>query len=493
MGLHPAGRRQAALPRRQRRRVRAGHLQGHPADDGQPARADRGRRSSPRTRSAPTTRSSTCAARSCTWSAGLQDAVARGVRRPATSARTSSAPASTSTSSCTPAPAPTSAARRRRCSTRSRAGAASRGCARRSPPSPGCTRRPTVDQQRRVDRIVPSIVAQRRRLVRVDGHREVAGLRAVLAVRPRHQARPVRGPARHHAARAARHGRRHPRGPRAEVLDPGRLVDADAHRRAPRRAAGLRGRGRGRLDARHPGAADLRRDHLAWCAPSLRWTEFYAHESCGKCTPCREGTLLAGADPRAARGGKGTEADLDKLLDICDNILGRSFCALGDGAASPITSSHQVLPRRVRRRTSSTAAARSTRRQSTLFARRRRRAPDDRHDQRPRPTSACEPHAEPRHRSPSTASRSACPRARWSSAPPSCSASRSRGSATTRCSTRSAPAASAWSRSPTPATAAAAQAAGVLHDRRSPPAWSSRPSSPRRSPTRPSRGSWSSC
>ena len=43
VGLHPAGRRQAALPRGQRRRVRAGHLQGHPADDGQPAHAGRGR------------------------------------------------------------------------------------------------------------------------------------------------------------------------------------------------------------------------------------------------------------------------------------------------------------------------------------------------------------------------------------------------------------------------------------------------------------------
>ena len=37
--------------------------------------------------------------------------------------------------------------------------------------------------------------------------------------------------------------------------------------------------------------------------------------------------------------GKGTEADLAKLLDLCDNIMGRSFCALGDGATSPITSS----------------------------------------------------------------------------------------------------------------------------------------------------------
>ena len=69
----------------------------------------------------------------------LQRAVAGGLRSPATSARTSTAPATTSTSSCTPAPAPTSAARRPRCSTRSRAAAASRGCARRSPRSPAST------------------------------------------------------------------------------------------------------------------------------------------------------------------------------------------------------------------------------------------------------------------------------------------------------------------------------------------------------------------
>ncbi|WP_130494655.1 NADH-quinone oxidoreductase subunit NuoF [Motilibacter rhizosphaerae] len=70
-----------------------------------------------------------------------------------------------------------------------------------------------------------------------------------------------------------------------------------------------------------------------------RWTKFYAHESCGKCTPCREGTwwLVQALDRLEA--GEGTEADLEKLLDLCDNILGRSFCALGDGATSPITSS----------------------------------------------------------------------------------------------------------------------------------------------------------
>ncbi len=71
----------------------------------------------------------------------------------------------------------------------------------------------------------------------------------------------------------------------------------------------------------------------------LRWTEFYKHESCGKCTPCREGTWWLVQILRDLEAGVGTEADLEKLLDLCDNIMGRSFCALGDGATSPITSS----------------------------------------------------------------------------------------------------------------------------------------------------------
>ena len=71
----------------------------------------------------------------------------------------------------------------------------------------------------------------------------------------------------------------------------------------------------------------------------LRWTEFYAHESCGKCTPCREGTYWLVQILRRLERGKGTEADLEKMLDICDTIFGRSFCALGDGATSPIVSS----------------------------------------------------------------------------------------------------------------------------------------------------------
>ncbi|MFM7860833.1 MAG: NADH-quinone oxidoreductase subunit NuoF, partial [Candidatus Nanopelagicaceae bacterium] len=71
----------------------------------------------------------------------------------------------------------------------------------------------------------------------------------------------------------------------------------------------------------------------------LRRTEFYKHESCGKCTPCREGTWWLVQVLRNIETGTGTEADLDKLLDLCDNIMGRSFCALADGAVSPIASS----------------------------------------------------------------------------------------------------------------------------------------------------------
>ncbi len=71
----------------------------------------------------------------------------------------------------------------------------------------------------------------------------------------------------------------------------------------------------------------------------LRWTEFYKHESCGKCTPCREGTWWLVQILARLERGEGSESDLDVLLDQCDNILGRSFCALADGAVSPISSS----------------------------------------------------------------------------------------------------------------------------------------------------------
>ena len=70
-----------------------------------------------------------------------------------------------------------------------------------------------------------------------------------------------------------------------------------------------------------------------------RWTEFYAHESCGKCTPCREGTYWLTQIYERLELGSATSQDLGALADIADSINGKSFCALGDGAASPIVSS----------------------------------------------------------------------------------------------------------------------------------------------------------
>jgi NADH-quinone oxidoreductase subunit F len=70
----------------------------------------------------------------------------------------------------------------------------------------------------------------------------------------------------------------------------------------------------------------------------LNFTEFYAHESCGKCTPCREGTDWMRKILVRLETGQGREQDMDTLKDICDSIFGRSFCALGDGAVSPIVS-----------------------------------------------------------------------------------------------------------------------------------------------------------
>jgi len=71
----------------------------------------------------------------------------------------------------------------------------------------------------------------------------------------------------------------------------------------------------------------------------LRMTEFYRDESCGKCTPCREGTYWLVQLLERLEKGHGKESDIDLLDDICDNIAGKSFCPLGDAATSSIVSS----------------------------------------------------------------------------------------------------------------------------------------------------------
>jgi NADH-quinone oxidoreductase subunit F len=72
-----------------------------------------------------------------------------------------------------------------------------------------------------------------------------------------------------------------------------------------------------------------------------RLVQFYANESCGKCTPCREGTWWATRVLARIEGGYGEERDLPLLDDVGDNILFKAFCALADGAVSPIQSTLQ--------------------------------------------------------------------------------------------------------------------------------------------------------
>jgi NADH-quinone oxidoreductase subunit F len=71
---------------------------------------------------------------------------------------------------------------------------------------------------------------------------------------------------------------------------------------------------------------------------ALRAAQFYMHESCGKCTPCRVGTRWLVQLLTKLEEGRGGSADLDLLEDVCDGMLGKSLCALGDFAVYPVSS-----------------------------------------------------------------------------------------------------------------------------------------------------------
>ncbi|HEX6819716.1 MAG TPA: NADH-ubiquinone oxidoreductase-F iron-sulfur binding region domain-containing protein, partial [Ktedonobacterales bacterium] len=75
----------------------------------------------------------------------------------------------------------------------------------------------------------------------------------------------------------------------------------------------------------------------------LRMTEFYRDESCGKCTPCREGTFWLVQLLERLEEGHGKDSDIPLLNDICDNMLGKCFCPLGDAATMSITSSIKLF------------------------------------------------------------------------------------------------------------------------------------------------------
>jgi NADH-quinone oxidoreductase subunit F len=74
---------------------------------------------------------------------------------------------------------------------------------------------------------------------------------------------------------------------------------------------------------------------------TLRLAHFYAHESCGKCTPCRQGTYFLEQVLQRIEDGRGKEGDIELLLDVADNMMGKSFCPFADypGATGPVVSS----------------------------------------------------------------------------------------------------------------------------------------------------------
>jgi NADH-quinone oxidoreductase subunit F len=67
-------------------------------------------------------------------------------------------------------------------------------------------------------------------------------------------------------------------------------------------------------------------------------SRFYAHESCGQCTPCRDGTPWIAKIVKSVEDGKGAESDLDLLLDICKSMSGNTICPLADAAVMPVQS-----------------------------------------------------------------------------------------------------------------------------------------------------------
>ena len=80
---------------------------------------------------------------------------------------------------------------------------------------------------------------------------------------------------------------------------------------------------------------------MVWAAENL--LHFYKHESCGKCTPCREGGDWLHRILGKIERGEGAMRDLDLLLSISNNILGKTLCAFGDAAATPVLSTVKMF------------------------------------------------------------------------------------------------------------------------------------------------------
>lgn len=84
-------------------------------------------------------------------------------------------------------------------------------------------------------------------------------------------------------------------------------------------------------------------DRTCMVGAALNLIHFFRHESCGKCTPCREGTDWLYKTLRRVEAGRGNQEDIETLLRLCDNMDGKCFCLLGESALVPVRTSIQLF------------------------------------------------------------------------------------------------------------------------------------------------------
>ncbi len=105
---------------------------------------------------------------------------------------------------------------------------------------------------------------------------------------------------------------------------------------------------------------------MVWAASKL--THFFRHESCGKCTPCREGTFWMDQIYHRLLGGQGSEKDVKVLESVASQMQGECLCALGEFATSPVLSSIRHFPEEYQKTASSAAAKNGQERQKEAVA-----------------------------------------------------------------------------------------------------------------------------
>ena len=305
----------AALHRLQRRRERAGHVQGSPADGAQPAPAHRGLRDR-LLRDRREGRLHLHPRRVLPRPARCSSGDRRGLRAGLPRQEHPRLAASTATSTSTAAPAPTRPAKRRRCSSRSKASARSRATSRRFRRwSASTASRPRSTTSRRCA-MCRSIVAQRRRVVRGARAGEERRPEAVLRQRPREAARRLRSVDEVDAARAdLRLRRRRARRPHAQGGDPRRFVGADPAAGSARHAGQLRRDPESRVAARFGGDRRARRHHLHGLA-RREPAAFLPPRVVRQVHAVPRRHRLAAQDPAArSSAAKGEMRDLDLLVE----------------------------------------------------------------------------------------------------------------------------------------------------------------------------------